>query len=116
MIPSHRSLWLPLSLGLATVTLACASSEAHRAKYVAASTDMCAPSELSAELLRETSSVREWMVGCDFRYVRVHCSADGCQRAEPKPPCMGDMPCFVEDPETLRWELPASAMVVVHPQ
>jgi hypothetical protein len=28
-----------------------------------------------------------------------------------KPPCIGDMPCFEEDPVTLEWRLPKSAGV-----
>lgn len=49
--------------------------------------------------------VREYLVGCEFMYTRVHCTNAGCYPAEPEPPCMGDLPCFKENPVTLRWEL-----------
>jgi hypothetical protein len=101
------------SLGLSTLllfaTAGCANQEAARAKAVAASDRVCGEHELSAGIERETEAVREWIVGCNFTYVRVHCTDEGCMRAEPKPPCMGDMPCLVEDPITLKWELPTHA-------
>ena len=91
------------------VATGCASQEAARAKAIAASDRTCSEHELSAGIERETEEVREWIVGCNFTYVRVHCTDDSCVRAEPKPPCMGDLPCFVENPVTLKWELPAHA-------
>ncbi len=92
-------------LGLLLVPCACASSEATRAKTVAQSNLMCSPAEMHAGVERQTPNVREWYVGCDFTYTRVHCSDGGCVQAEPKPPCLGDLRCFEEDPVTLRWEL-----------
>jgi hypothetical protein len=49
--------------------------------------------------------VDEWYVGCDFKYLRVHCRADGCAPAGPRPPCMGEGECVEEDPVTLEWRL-----------
>jgi len=55
-------------------------------------------------LSRETPKVREYVVACDFRYTRVHCSDKGCHGAPPKPPCI-KAGCFEEDPVTLEWKL-----------
>lgn len=62
-------------------------------------------------LNRTTPKVREYVVGCDFMYTRVHCTEQGCHPAEVKPPCIGDMPCFEEDPVTLEWRLPKGAVL-----
>lgn len=66
----------------------------------------CQRSELQTTLSRTTLKVREYLVGCDFMYTRVHCTDTGCHPAEVKPPCIGDMACFEEDPITLEWRLP----------
>jgi hypothetical protein len=62
-----------------------------------------------ATLNRSTPMVREYLVGCDFMFTRVHCTEVGCYPAEVKPPCIGDKPCFEEDPMTLEWRLPPGA-------
>jgi hypothetical protein len=66
----------------------------------------CPRSEVQTTLNRSTPVVREYLVGCDFMFTRVHCSDKGCHPAAVKPPCIGDMPCFEEDPITLEWRLP----------
>jgi hypothetical protein len=66
----------------------------------------CPTSELASTLNRTTPRVREYLVGCDFMYSRVHCTERGCHLAEVKPPCIGEGPCFEEDPVTLEWRLP----------
>lgn len=81
----------------------CGNPEAAQARAVVAGTILCPDGELEAGLERETPRVREWVVGCNFIYARVHCSASGCVKAEPEPPCIGDLPCFEEDPVTLEW-------------
>jgi len=68
----------------------------------------CANHEVEVALNRETRSVREYAVGCNFMYTLVHCTDQGCAPAETKPPCIGTMPCFEEDPETLTWRLAAT--------
>jgi hypothetical protein len=54
-------------------------------------------------LNRETPKVREYLVGCDFMYTRVHCTDAACYPAKVKPPCFEGSPCFKEDPGTLEW-------------
>ena len=66
----------------------------------------CTRSEVESTLNRETPKVREYLVGCDFMYSRVHCTDRDCHLAEVKPPCIGEGPCFEEDPVTLEWRLP----------
>jgi hypothetical protein len=39
-------------------------------------------------------------------YTRVHCTKAGCRSAPLEPPCVGNLPCFEEDPVTLEWRLP----------
>ncbi len=92
-----------------SLMFACARQESTRARLAATEALNCAPSEVNTVLLRETSKVREWGVACDFTYTRIHCTDAGCRRAEPKPPCMGNLTCFEENPETLAWELPSPA-------
>jgi hypothetical protein len=87
----------------ALLALNCGSPEAQQANVVAAGSLRCDPTEMAAGLERETPKVREWIVGCDFTYTRVHCTDEGCTRAPPTPPCLGDSPCLVEDPVTLKW-------------
>jgi hypothetical protein len=65
----------------------------------------CARDEIAVNLNRETRSVREYAAGCNFMYTLVHCTDQGCAPAEPEPPCIGNLPCFEEDPETLTWRL-----------
>lgn len=65
----------------------------------------CPRSELEVALNRETRSVREYAVACNFTYTLVHCTKSGCRPAPVKPPCVGDAPCFEEDPETLEWRM-----------
>jgi hypothetical protein len=99
---------IPSLILLAAPTLfacACANPEAHRANMVAAERLRCDPAEMAAGVERETPVVREWVVGCNFTYTRVHCSGERCYQAPPTPPCMGDLACFVEDPVTLQWVL-----------
>jgi hypothetical protein len=83
----------------------CATQEANRARTVAASRLACPNSELEVVLNRETQVTREWLAGCDFTYLRVHCRGGRCAPAETPPPCVGEGPCFEENPVTLRWEL-----------
>jgi hypothetical protein len=90
---------------------ACAGSEPAAVIQMGSRNLRCPRSELSSELNRTTPKVREYIVGCDFMYTRVHCTDKGCHPAEVKPPCIGDMPCFEEDPVTLEWRLPKSAGV-----
>jgi hypothetical protein len=97
-------------LGLfGTVTLSssgCANQESVQAKAAVADRILCASGDIEAGVHRETPQVREWYVGCDFVYARVHCGAEGCRPAPVQPPCIGDLPCFEEDPVTLEWSLP----------
>jgi hypothetical protein len=65
----------------------------------------CPRSEIEVVLHRETRSVREYAVACNFIYTLVHCTKSGCRSAPVKPPCVGDLPCFEEDPETLEWRI-----------
>jgi hypothetical protein len=74
----------------------------------------CKNEELAVALNRETRSVREYAVGCNFMYTLVHCTDQACAPAEAKPPCVGNMPCFEEDPETLTWRLSGSDAPVRH--
>ncbi len=90
----------------ALALLGCASAEP--AVVQAASQNLkCSRSEVETTLNRETPVVREYLVGCNFMYARVHCTAEGCHPAEVKPPCIEgtNAPCFKEDPVTLRWVL-----------
>jgi hypothetical protein len=72
----------------------------------------CPRSELEVALNRETRSVREYAVACNFTYTLVHCTKSGCRPAPVKPPCVGDTPCFEEDPETLEWRMAEAPRVV----
>jgi hypothetical protein len=83
----------------------CAGSEPPGVLGVGSRNLRCSRSELSTTLNRTTPEVREYLVGCDFMYTRVHCTKKGCYPAEVKPPCIGQGPCFEEDPVTLRWRL-----------
>jgi hypothetical protein len=83
----------------------CANEESVRAKKVVGDSFKCPMGELEAGVARETPKVREWIVGCNFVYARIHCSDGRCYRAPPVPPCIGELPCFKEDPVTLEWNL-----------
>ena len=63
----------------------------------------CPQSEIDTSFVRRTPKVSEWVAHCDFMYVKVHCRDGNCQPADPEPPCLGDTPCFEEDPVTLKW-------------
>jgi len=95
-------------LCLATLTPSlsgCASQESVRAELAVNDRLKCPSGDMEAGLNRETPKVREWYVGCDFVYARVHCTDAGCHPAPVKPPCIGDLQCFEEDPVTLEWQL-----------
>ncbi len=66
----------------------------------------CPASDLETALNRESSQVREYIVGCDFIYTRVLCDKPSaqCHPAKPQPPCFGGG-CFKENPVTFEWEL-----------
>ena len=70
----------------------------------------CAPEDVYTVVNRTTAKVREWVVGCDFYYARVLCSEAGCVRARPRPACLSEVECFTEDPMTLEWTLPRTAL------
>jgi hypothetical protein len=85
----------------------CAATKEQATVLQVGSTNLkCPRSELESTLSRTTPKVREYLVGCDFMYSTVHCTDQGCHLAEVKPPCIGDLPCFEEDPITLEWRLP----------
>ena len=90
-------------VGSAALFAGCVNPEAQRARDVAAPRMQCTPDELRSHLERETEVVREYYVGCEFVYVRVHCTDERCYPARSKPPCVGDVPCPVEDPVRLGW-------------
>ena len=71
----------------------------------------CSRSELDTTLNRDTGTVREYYVGCNFMYARVQCRGERCYPAHPEPPCMPNMPCFEEDPKTLEWKLDGEVAV-----
>jgi hypothetical protein len=108
-IPARLDVASLASVATMVLTLGCANPEAMQARAVVTQDGECGETELSAELQRETSVTREWRVGCDFAFQVVHCNADGCHKAPPRPPCVEGLPCFEEDPETLRWMPPKSA-------
>jgi len=94
-----------LALLICAVFPACAGSEEPRVLAAADRRLKCARSETETKLNRETPVVREYLVGCEFMFTRVHCTNEGCYPAEAEPPCIGELPCFKENPVTLRWEL-----------
>jgi hypothetical protein len=65
----------------------------------------CPRSEVEVALNRQTRLVREYAVACNFIYTMVHCTASGCRPAPVKPPSVGDVAFFEEDPETLEWRV-----------
>jgi hypothetical protein len=83
----------------------CAESAERPALLAAAARNLrCPPTEMEAQLSRETAKVREYYVACDFVYTTVHCADGRCFPAKPKQPCFGGG-CFTEDPVTLEWTL-----------
>ncbi len=90
--------------------LGCAAHEPLAVRNVAIRKLNCSPDDVYTVVNRTTSKVREWIVGCDFYYTRVLCSEDGCAPAKPRPPCIGELECFDEDPVTLQWTLPRTAL------
>jgi hypothetical protein len=65
----------------------------------------CPRSDVEAMQSRETPKVREYYVGCNFMFTRVHCTDKSCYVAKLKPPCIQGKYCFKEDPVTLDWVL-----------
>lgn len=93
-----------LFLGLSALPFACAGTP-DAVIDAGARNLQCPRSEIEVALNRETRSVREYAVACNFTYTLVHCTKEGCALAPVKPPCVGDVPCFEEDPETLTWRM-----------
>jgi hypothetical protein len=89
-------------LAVCLVALGCSSAE-PQVIQAASRSIKCQRNEVEMALNRETPKVREYLVGCEFMYTRVHCTDAGCYPAKVKPPCIGDVPCFKEDPLTLEW-------------
>lgn len=109
MASSGLSRWLHAALSAACFSLVlhgCASRESVRAEQVVSERLKCPRGEIESGVHRETAKVREWYVGCNFIYARVHCTDTDCHPAPPEPPCIGNLPCFEEDPVTLEWRLP----------
>jgi hypothetical protein len=102
-------------LELATITVllgiqGCASGEPRAVLDTGGRNLKCARADIETKLSRETPKVKEYLVGCDFMYTRVHCDNDSCRPAPLKPPCLPNGgPCFEEDPVTLEWELERTA-------
>jgi hypothetical protein len=94
----------------------CAAAEQATVLQVGSQNLKCPRSELESTLNRTTPKVREYLVGCDFMYSRVHCGDQGCHLAKVKPPCIGEGPCFEEDPVTLEWRLPPKIATFEQPQ
>ena len=84
---------------------ACAAAEPSAVLRIGAKNLNCPRSEVETALNRQTPKVREYLVGCNFMYTRVHCTNAGCYAAKPEPPCFEGIPCFKEDPVTLEWVL-----------
>src|SRR5262245_16068338 len=106
---SGRLLLALLSVGVSLGSVCCVSHDPPGVRSVAQRQLKCAPDDVYAVINRTTPRVQEWIVGCEFYYTRVLCSANGCQVPSPKPPCFGDQECFEEDPMTLEWTLPRTA-------
>jgi len=98
-------------LALVALGTAACASEPPGVVQVGSRNLRCQRSEVETTLNRRTPKVREYLVGCDFMVTRVHCTDQGCHPAQTKPPCIGDMPCFEEDPVTLEWRLPPGAVL-----
>ncbi|HEX6764054.1 MAG TPA: hypothetical protein VF103_01225 [Polyangiaceae bacterium] len=93
-----------IALAAAVTAIACASGVPAGVLETGTRTLRCSRSELDTTLNRDTGVVREYYVGCNFMYSRVHCRGDRCYPAPPEPPCMPKVPCFKENPKTLEWE------------
>jgi len=93
------------SLTVTLIAAACASGAPEGVLETGAKKLRCSRSELETTLSRDTGTVREYYVGCNFMFARVHCRGERCYPASPEPPCMPKMPCFKEDPKTLEWTL-----------
>jgi hypothetical protein len=100
---------------LAAVSCGCASSEPAAVVQAGTRSLKCPRSEVETMLNRETPKVREYLVGCDFMYTRVHCTAAGCYLAKPRPVCLEGVPCLEEDPVTLEWRLPETTHPLAKP-
>ncbi len=96
-------------IALVLGTQGCAGAEPPAVVETGGRNLKCARSEIETELSRETPKVKEYLVGCDFSFTRVHCDEKGCHPAPLKPPCLPNGPCFEEDPVTLQWELEETA-------
>jgi hypothetical protein len=94
-----------IALAVSLAAVACASGAPEAVLETGTRTLRCSRSELDFMLNRDTGLVREWYVGCNFMYSRVHCRGDRCYPAPVEPPCMPKVPCFKEDPKTLEWKL-----------
>jgi hypothetical protein len=92
-------------LASSLVALACSSGAPEGVLETGTRTLRCSRGELDTMLNRDTGVVREWYVGCNFMYSRIHCRGDRCYPAPVEPPCMPGVPCFKEDPKTLEWKL-----------
>ena len=99
----------------ALVAVACASGAPSSVLETGIRELRCSRSELDTMLNRDTGVVREYYVGCNFMYSRVHCRGDRCYPAPPEPPCMPKVPCFKENPKTLEWELDEPLALVAPP-
>ena len=102
--PSLRRL---ASMALATLAVAaCATHEPTAVVQVASQRLTCPNDGTHVGLNRETPRVREWIVGCNFTYTRVHCTDTECHLALARPACLDNgRTCFEEDPVTLEWVL-----------
>src|SRR5262245_38145807 len=94
-----------IALVVALVAVACASGVPDAVLETGVRELRCPRGELDTMLNRDTGLVREYYVGCNFMYSRVHCRGERCRPAPPEPPCMPKVPCFKENPKTLEWEL-----------
>jgi hypothetical protein len=89
----------------AGMTAACASAPPPNVLAVGTQNLKCPRGEVETMLNRETPKVREYYVGCNFMYTRVHCTDESCYVAKLRPPCINGTHCFEEDPVTLDWVL-----------
>ncbi len=102
-----------LFLWASTLGVASCASTPDAVLQAGASNLHCKNQELEVALNRETAVVREYAVACNFMYTRVHCTNGGCRPAPIEPPCVGNLPCFEEDPITLEWRLPQRARLAL---
>jgi hypothetical protein len=83
----------------------CASTPPAKVLAVGTQNLKCPRTDVETMLNRETPEVREYYVGCNFMYTRVHCTDTTCYVAKLRPPCIDGKHCFEEDPVTLDWVL-----------